>query len=107
MRFRASDEGIEIEFNPQEFKALGEIKSGDILQFEDKVMAKFIQKAVKKMEEKGTKGAFTAQAKKAGAVKKGGGIKTSFIDKELHSSNPTTRKRAQFAKNMKKIAKAR
>jgi hypothetical protein len=68
---------------------------------------KWLQKANKEMTAKGTKGAFTAQAKKAGAVKKGGGIKTSFIDKELRSSNPTTRKRAQFAKNMKKIAKAR
>ena len=67
-------------------------------------MAKFIQKAVKQMKRKGTVGAFTAQAKKAGGVKRGGGVKDSFIEKELKSSNPTTRKRAQFAKNMKAIA---
>lgn len=66
-------------------------------------MAKFIQKAVKKMKEKGTVGAFTTQAKNGGGVKKGGGIKDSFITKELKSDNPTTRKRAQFAKTMKKI----
>lgn len=65
---------------------------------------KWIQKANKEMTRKGTKGAFTAQAKKDGGVKKGGGIKDSFIEKELKSKNPTTRKRAQFAKNMKKIA---
>jgi hypothetical protein len=68
---------------------------------------KFIKKAVEKMKSKGTVGAFTAQAKKVGGVKKGGGVKDSFIVKELKSKNPTTRKRAQFAKNMKKIAKGR
>lgn len=70
-------------------------------------MAKFIQKAVEKMEKRGIKGAFTAQAKKGGGVKKGGGIKDSFVEKELKSSNPTTRKRAQFAKNMKAIARGK
>ncbi len=68
---------------------------------------KFIQKAVSEMKRKGTVGAFTAQAKKAGGVKKGGGIKDSFITKELKSKNPTTRKRAQFAKNVKAIARGR
>jgi hypothetical protein len=78
------------------------------LYLREKAMSKkFIQKAVKKMEEKGTKGAFTAQAKKDGGVKKGGGIKTSFIEKELKSSNPKTRKRAAFAKAMKSIAKGK
>lgn len=66
---------------------------------------KWLQAASKKMEENGTKGSFTKMAKKSGGVKKGGGIKDSFIEKELHSKNPTTRKKAQFAKNMKKIAK--
>ena len=61
---------------------------------------KWIQDAVKKMEEKGTKGSFTRMAKKSGGVKKGGGIKDEFIDKELKSNNPTVRKKAQFAKNI-------
>lgn len=68
---------------------------------------KFIQKAVKRMEEKGTKGSFTKMAKKSGGVKKVGGIKESFIDKELKSNNPTIRKKAQFAKNMKKISRGK
>jgi hypothetical protein len=66
---------------------------------------KWIQKAVKKMEEKGTKGSFTRMAKKAGGAKKGGGIKDSFIEKELHSKNPKARKKAQFAKNMRGLKK--
>lgn len=66
---------------------------------------KWIQGAVKKMKEKGTIGSFTKMAKKAGGEKKGGGIKGSFIEKELNSKNPTTRKKAQFAKNMKGMVK--
>lgn len=68
---------------------------------------KWLQKANSEMKSKGTVGAFTAQAKKAAGVKKGGGIKDSFIAKELKSDNPTTRKRAQFAKNMKAIARGK
>jgi len=79
----------------------------DIKQREVEMPKKFIQKAVKRMEEKGTKGSFTRMAKKAGGVKKGGGIKDEFIDKELKSPNPKTRKKAQFAKNMKKIARGK
>lgn len=66
---------------------------------------KWLQKANKRMEEKGTKGSFTKLAKKEGGEKKGGGIKESFIDKKLKSKNPAVRKKAQFAKNMKKIAR--
>ena len=50
-------------------------------------------------------GAFTAKAKKAGAVKKGGGIKASFTNKETKSSNPTTRKQANLAKTFAKMRK--
>lgn len=71
------------------------------------MVKKFIQKAVKRMEEKGTKGSFTRMAKKSGGAKKGGGIKDEFIEKELKSKNPTIRKKAQFAKNMKKIARSK
>lgn len=66
---------------------------------------KWIQKEVKKMEERGTKGSFTRMAKKSGGVKKGGGIKEEFINKELKSKNPTVRKKAQFAKNMRGLKK--
>lgn len=66
---------------------------------------KWIQGAVKKMEEKGTKGSFTRMAKKSGGVKKGGGIKEEFIAKELKSKNPTVRKKAQFAKNIRGLKK--
>lgn len=69
------------------------------------MVKKFIQKAVKKMEEKGTKGSFIKMAKKAGGLKKEVGIKNSFIEKELKSKNPIVRKKAQFAKNMKSISK--
>ena len=62
----------------------------------------FIQKAVEKMKEKGTKCSFTKMAKKSDGVKKGGGIKSSFIEKELKSKNTTVRKKAQFAKNIRK-----
>lgn len=77
---------------------------GDIRGDKD-MSEKWIQKASSKMEKKGTKGSFTKLAKKAGGVKKEGGIKESFIAKELHSKNQKIRKKAQFAKNMKKIAK--
>lgn len=67
---------------------------------------KWIQKASAKMERKGTKGSFTTIAKKRGAVKKGGGIKESFIETELHSKNPKIRKKAQFAKNIRKVSRS-
>lgn len=66
---------------------------------------KWIQGAVEKMKEKKTVGSFTKMAKKAGGEKKGGGIKGSFIEKEINSKNPTTRKKAQFAKNMRGLKK--
>lgn len=83
------------------------IRVYDIVNGEKDMKKQWLQKASKEMAKKGTVGAFTAQAKKAGGVKKGGGVKDSFIDKELKSKNPTTRKRAQFAKNMKAIAKGK
>ncbi|OQB26298.1 MAG: hypothetical protein BWY10_02210 [Chloroflexi bacterium ADurb.Bin180] len=56
-------------------------------------MARWIQKAVRRMEEKGTVGTFgKATAKKIAAAKKKGGI---------------AKKRAVFAENMKKIARRR
>lgn len=63
---------------------------------------KWMQKASEEMEKKGTKGSFTKLAKKSGGIKKGGGIKESFIEKELKSKNPAIRKKANFAKNVRK-----
>lgn len=51
------------------------------------------------------KGALTAKAKRAGGVKKGGGIKESFLAKAEKSPNPTTRKQAVLAETFRKMAK--
>lgn len=52
------------------------------------------------------KGALTEKAKKANGInKKTGKIKTSFIDKETKSKNPTTRKQANLAKTLSKLRK--
>ena len=63
---------------------------------------KWIQKANDKMEAKGTKGSFRALAKKEGGMNKEGKIKASFIDKKANSKNPAIRKKANFAKNVRK-----
>lgn len=48
-------------------------------------------------------GALTATAKKHGAVKKGGGIKSSFLDKAASGAyGETTKKRAVLAKTFNK-----
>lgn len=49
------------------------------------------------------KGALTTKAKKAGGIKKGGGIKESFLAKAEKSPNPTTRKQAVLAETFKKM----
>lgn len=67
-----------------------------------KLKDKWIQKASDKMEKKGTKGSFRAIAKKEGGMSKDGKIKSSFIDKKTHSKNPAIRKKANFAKNVRK-----
>jgi len=59
---------------------------------------KWIQKATKKMEEKGTKGALRKQL----GAKKGKPIPKSKLKKAAKSSNPQTRKRANFALNVRK-----
>ena len=63
---------------------------------------KWIQKANDKMEAKGTKGSFRAMAKKEGGMGKDGKIKASFIEQKTHSKNPAVRKKANFAKNVRK-----
>jgi hypothetical protein len=57
----------------------------------------WIGKASDKMEKKGTKGTFTSYC--------GGKVTEECIKRGLASSNPTTRKRAAFAKAMHHIAK--
>lgn len=60
---------------------------------------KWIQKAVKKMEEKGTKGSFSKAAKKAGKSTK------AFAKKVLKKGSKASKamkKKAQFAKNVAK-----
>lgn len=59
---------------------------------------KFIQKAVKKMEEKGTVGSF----RKEMHAKPGKPIPLAKEEKAAHSSNPKERKKAQFALNIRK-----
>lgn len=51
-------------------------------------------------------GALTKTAKKAGAVKKGGGIKGSWLKKEAKGKG-TTAKRARLAQTLKKLRKGR
>ena len=72
----------------------------------------WIQKADKKMEEKGTKGAFTAKAKRAGYTKKVGdktvGDAQAYAKHVLANKDKfdkETIKQAQFAASMGKIAK--
>lgn len=65
---------------------------------------KWIGKATAKMERKGTVGAFSAQAKKAGMTTR------AFAGKVLANPNrysPTTVQRANFARNVAKSAKKR
>lgn len=71
----------------KEFKVDGkkfETKEGD---------EKFIQKAVDKMEKKGTEGSFKRYC--------GGEVTKSCIDKALKSGSPSLVKKANFAKNIK------
>ena len=49
-------------------------------------------------------GSLTKTAKKAGAVKKGGGIKSSWLNKEAKGTGKTA-KRARLAKTLKKLSK--
>ena len=56
---------------------------------------KWIQKANKKMKEKGTVGSFTKYC--------GGRVTQSCIDRAIKSDDPTLRRRAQFAANMRGI----
>ena len=85
----------------------------------DKIKAKregiaknyFLKKANKEMERKGTKGEFTAKAKRAGFTKKDGTGDAQAYAKHVLANkdkfNEETEKQAQFALNMGKIAKQR
>jgi len=56
---------------------------------------KWLKDARKKMEQRGTIGAFTQYC--------GGSVTNECIERGLNSNNPLTRKRAQFAKNVRKM----
>lgn len=64
---------------------------------------RWLQEASQRMEEKGTKGAFTRWCKQRGY----GGVTRECIEAGKRSSDPTIRKRAIFAENVRKIAKKR
>ena len=55
---------------------------------------KWIQSAQRKMERKGTVGAFTQYC--------GGKVTDACIERALNSNNETLRRRAQFAKNVRR-----
>ncbi|RLE44517.1 hypothetical protein DRJ16_02150 [Candidatus Woesearchaeota archaeon] len=60
---------------------------------------KWLQKARERMERKGTVGAFTRYCRRLGYK----GVTAECIAKALKSPNPTIRKRAAFAKAVRKI----
>ena len=64
---------------------------------------KWMQSARAEMEAKGTVGAFTKYCKRKGYK----GVTNKCIEEALKSPNPQTRKRANFARNARKIAKRR
>jgi len=59
---------------------------------------KWIQSARQKMERKGTVGSL----RKALGVKQGDTISAAQLEKAAHSANPAIRKKANFAKNVRK-----
>ena len=65
--------------------------------FKDGGSKKWMQKAAASMKRKGTKGAFTDYC--------GGKVTAECIEKGLNSPNETTRKRAQFAKAARSVAR--
>ncbi|MEM1672167.1 MAG: hypothetical protein QXT86_08965 [Archaeoglobaceae archaeon] len=64
---------------------------------------KWLQEARKRMEEKGTVGAFTAYCKRKGYR----GVTQECINEAKASGNPVLKKRAIFAENVRKIARKR
>jgi hypothetical protein len=62
---------------------------------------KFIQKATKKMEKKGTEGKFGSWCKRNGLASEEGEVTKECIDKAMKSDNPDVVKMANFAKNIK------
>lgn len=65
---------------------------------------KFIQKATKKMEKKGTTGKFGEWCKRNGLTSEEGEVTKACIDKAMKSDNPKIVKMANFAKNIKGYA---
>jgi len=66
--------------------------------------ARFIQKANKESQRKGTQGSFTRWCRSKGLANRDGKVTKRCIAKALKSKSLLTRRRAQFAKNIKAIA---
>ena len=65
--------------------------------------SRWLQKASARMKKKGTQGAFTQWCKSRGYK----GVTGACIAEGLRSKNPTTRKRANFARNVRRISRRR
>jgi hypothetical protein len=96
------DEEEEVEEGNAFTGALAKTKKGDKFNLDGKSYTdrsnleeaeKFIQKAVKKMDKKGTEGSFKEYC--------GGEVTKSCIDKAMKSGDPKLVKKANFAKNIK------
>jgi hypothetical protein len=59
---------------------------------------KWIQKAAVRMQKKGTEGSFTAWCKRQGFA----GVTAECIAKGLKSRDPSIRRKANFARNVRK-----
>ena len=67
---------------------------------------RFIQKANKESQRKGTKGSFTRWCRSKGLANRDGKVTKRCIANALKSKSLVTRRRAQFAKNIHAIAKS-
>jgi len=85
---RLLDKNKNNKIDAEDFKLLRKGKKEETNEEE-----KFIQKAVKKMEKKGTEGSFKKYC--------GGEVTKSCIDKAMKSGDPELVKKANFAKNIK------
>lgn len=69
-----------------------------LASLEDYMPSKWIQKAVSRMKKKGTVGTFTRWAKSKGYK----GVTSAAIRAGLHSRSAITRRRANFARNVRR-----
>lgn len=79
----------------------GRIDSEDFKMLRKESDEKFIQKATKKIEKKGTEGKFGSWCKRNGLASEDGEVTKECVDKAMKSDNPDVVKMANFAKNIK------